>query len=439
MKTFKNKRISVIGFARSGKAVVKLLKKMNAKVFVSEIDKKKETNINDVESEFGKHTEKIYNSKLIVLSPGISSTHPVVKRAKKLGIPLIGELSFSSQFIEKNKIIAVTGTNGKTTTVYLIHKILEANHTHAVVCGNTGMPLSTVVEKRGDESMIYVLEVSSFQLEFSENFSPHIGVILNIKEDHLNRHKSFEEYKRLKLRLIANQKEKDFSILNWDDVNLRKVKTKGEIIYFSKKEKKDIWVEGGRIYFREKNLFPLSSLNILWQNWFPNYLAAIGVGMVLEVPPEVILTGLNNFKGLPHRMEEVGVITGVKFINNSMCTNPHSLSTTLLNFKQKIILIMGGKMKDLEFKNTINFINKKSKYVILIGEASEELDKLIKTPHVIAYSMREAVSLAYKQAKKGDIVLLSPGFASFDWFKDFRERGEVFKREVERIRYEGIG
>ncbi|MBI4722008.1 MAG: hypothetical protein HY769_03260 [Candidatus Stahlbacteria bacterium] len=503
--TLRDKRVSVIGFGRSGKACVELLVKMGANVFVSEIDKRlsvsgnwlsqTENRPSNPDFEFGKHSDRIYEAGLIVISPGISMQHPVVREAKKRGIPVIGEIELGYRLSvigcrkpntadRRPQIIGVTGTNGKTTTCYLIQHLLESSGINAIACGNMGLPMSSVVSSNKSETL--VVEISTFQLESIESFRPFIGVLLNITPDHLDRHKDFAEYRDLKFRMFSNQLPDDFAVLNFDDPAIRNqisnpksqttgqgtccypcTGTKSQIpnsksqipnnrsgdlllpvypnsksqipklrsqkLFFSLSEPATVWLKEGDIFYGENKLCSIRELNIEWDCLLQNYLASIVVGKILKLSDSQIVNGLRTFKGVPHRLEEVGMINGIRFVNNSMCTNPAAFASTLNSCKTPVILIVGGKKKNVDITPIVETINNKARYVVLIGETSEELNKLVKVNRSIASSMDEAVVIAYNEASEGDKVLLLPGFASFDWFKDFSDRGNKFKDAVNRL------
>ncbi|MCK4307073.1 UDP-N-acetylmuramoyl-L-alanine--D-glutamate ligase [candidate division WOR-3 bacterium] len=433
------KKVSVMGFGRSGKACANLLLNIGAKVFVS--DHSENTNHEHeprtrIEFEFGKHSERILDADMIVISPGVSLQHPIILKAKKRNIPVIGELEFASRFIE-NPIIGITGTNGKTTTAFLIQRMLESAGIDTVLCGNMGIPLSSVIAEL-KPSTVPILEVSTFQLETVETFRPWIGILLNITPDHLDRHKSFQEYKDLKLKLFSNQTEDDFAVLNFDDPVVRTANTRAQKLFFSCKGNSrtapTIWVKNGNVFYAQDKLFSINELNFKWECLLPDYLAAILVGKILKLSSSLILEGLNSFTGVPHRLEDIGTIEKVRFINNSMCTNPEAFVSTLHSFKQPVILIAGGKEKKVDITPIVQAINEYTKYTVLIGETAPKLSNLLNTQHCSANTMEEAVSLAYAHASPGDTILLSPGFASFDWFRDFSERGEKFKEAVRKLK-----
>ena len=440
-KNYKGKKVSVIGFGRSGKACANLLLDIGAKVFVS--DQSENTSHEHghgtrtrIKFEFGKHSEQILDTDMIVISPGVSLQHSIILKAKKRNISVIGELEFASRFIE-NPIIGITGTNGKTTTAFLIQKILESAKIDTVLCGNMGIPLSSVIA-RLKPSTVPILEVSTFQLETVETFRPWIGILLNITPDHLDRHKSFQEYKDLKLKLFSNQTEDDFAILNFDDSVVRTANTRAQKLFFGCKGNSRIapmiWVKNENVFYAQDKLFSITELNLKWECLLPDYLAAILVGKILKLPSNLILKGLNSFAGVPHRLEDVGMVGKVRFINNSMCTNPEAFVSTLHSFKQPVILIAGGKEKKVDITPIARAINECTKYTVLIGETAPKLSSLLKVQHCSANTMEEAVNLAYAYVSPGNTILLSPGFASFDWFRDFSERGEKFKEAVSKLK-----
>ena len=451
-KNYKGKKVSVIGYGRSGKACANLLLSMGAKIFVSdqaEHRNPKPDNRQEIDFEFGKHSERILNTDIIIISPGVSLNQPIILKAREKNIPVIGELEFASRLID-NPMIGITGTNGKTTTAFLIQKILESAGRKAVVCGNMGIPLSSVVEKLSPDTVV-VIEVSTFQLETVENFHPWIGILLNITPDHMDRHSSFQEYKNLKLKLFSNQEKDDFAILNFDDSVVREANTRAKKLFFSCRSNLPIatlysscqsgtpaiYIKDGNIYWAQDKLFSIKKLNLKWECLLPDYLASILVGKIFELSHSLILKGLNSFTGVPHRLEEVGMVGKVRFINNSMCTNPEAFISTLYSFKSRrggIILIAGGKEKKVDIIPIAQAINKYTKYTVLIGETSEKLSKLLNVQHNSAGTMEEAVNIAYARANSEDVVLLSPGFASFDWFRDFSERGEKFKEAVRKLK-----
>ncbi len=428
-----DKKITVLGLGRAGKACMKLLKNKGFEVIG--IDPK-----NKSTSHFPLPT-----SHLIVASPGIALSHPILQKAREENIPVIGELELASRFIKSQKIVAVTGTNGKTVTCYLIYHILKIAGINSVIAGNMGIPLSSVIEKITDDTIV-VLEISTFQLERTEEFKPYIGVLLNISPDHLDRHKDFNEYKTMKSRLFMNQTETDFGIFNFDDKNVLEIsaRVKSKKRFFSIKNIKDAYIRHSSLVIghselcslKEIYLNQLSIINYQLSIINEDLLAAILVTSILGVKKEKTKEALISFKGVEHRLEFVGTKDGVRFINNSMCTNPDSFVKTLYSFKEKPILIAGGKEKGIDSGSIIKAIKQKAKYCILMGEVAEKINakcQIINAKCKVAENMNKAVKCAFSYAKSGDTVLLSPGFASFDQFRDFAERGEKFKKAVNKL------
>jgi UDP-N-acetylmuramoylalanine--D-glutamate ligase len=429
-----DKRVSVVGLKRSGSAAVLLLKKKGAFVFGSDTDRNLDVSSLDIPLELGKNSRRILDADLIVVSPGVSPQHSLLVEAKKRVIPVIGELELASWFIY-SPIIAVTGTNGKTTTCLLIDNIMKTASMDSVVAGNIypGTPISQVVDNVSRETVV-IVEVSSFQLETIEKFRPHIAVMLNITPDHLDRHPSMEKYKEIKARIFENQGKADFAVLNFDDENVKEVYNgaKSKAVYFSISEGKKVrvYTKDGIIWFDKEQLFPIPLMGIPLED----ILAGIAVSKILKVRNESIKEGLISFKGAPHRMEHIGEIKRRTFINNSMCTNPSSFVKSLNILKKRPILIMGGKSKEVDIDPILEAIVDRVKFCVVIGEVSgvvvRGLEKKNYTNFYSAKDMGEGVRKAYSVSSRGDIILLSPGFASFDMFRDFEERGNVFKREI---------
>lgn len=465
---YEGKKVGILGFGRSGKACTRVLLREGAVVFVSEssgimeeefdVFKKgaeKGLNISRLDGEFRGHTDKLLEQDLIIVSPGISLSLPVLEKARTKGLRVIGELEFGyERFKEKglykSEIIGVTGTNGKTTTVHLINGILKHSGINNIACGNLGIPFTEVADM-AELSTVPVIEISSFQLEGIDKFKPKIGVFLNATPDHLNRYKDFESYVEAKLRLFKNQDEEDFAILNAQDSGLRsKVESgffKASKKYFSSSVKKDffrpdIWVEKGKILYGNKGevkSFDKKELNVKWDCFIEDYLASILViemlrrGTFPEISDEHIIGGLSSFKGVPHRMEEVGEFNGIRVINNSMCTNPDSfikVIRSLSKVKGSVILIAGGKDKEVPIDGMAEAINAMVKHCVLIGDSAWRLKEHIKISYDYAGDMKGAVEMAFREARAGEIVILSPGFASFDWYNNYEVRGEDFKKKV---------
>lgn len=443
----KEEKVCIIGFGRSGEAVARLLKRVGAKVCVTE-KKPKESfpsfifdEFSDVEFEFGTHTFSFLDGcTLLVPSPGVEPTHPLLQEAERRGIPIMSEIEIGYSFLKECRIIAITGTNGKTTTASLLHHILNEGGKKSLLCGNIGLPLCSVIEEAKKVKRI-VLEVSSFQLQFIKEFRPHIAILLNIAEDHLDWHKNIEEYARAKMRIFENQTKDDFSILNKRDLIIKEIlpNLKTHVFYVKEEEEQSCFIKDAKIWIKKgKDIKNAKIENIsayLLQN-LENLLSAVLAAYIEGMELEEIIDAVKTFKGLEHRMELVEIIDGVPFINDSKATNPHATLSALSSIDSPIVLICGGRpKKEASLKELQEAIKKKVKTLIVMGEAREVFKKAFGDllPMYLVNDMEEAVSLAYNLALPNDFVLFSPACSSHDMFRDFEERGNVFKEEVRKL------
>ncbi len=442
----RGKKVLVIGMGRAGTAVAKLLEDREARVTVTDRREKEELRetFRELEGrgiriETGGHPlELLEDAELIVASPGVSSNIPLLKRAREKKIPVIGELELASSFL-KVPIVAVTGTNGKTTTTTLIGKILKEEGKRVAVAGNIGHPLSSCVN--GSYELI-VTEVSSFQLERIKTFHPFISIMLNIAPDHLDRYRDLDEYIEAKKKIFLNQRESDFAILNRDDANCRTLSIGAKKIFFSQEEeivegvylKKEIIM--ANLFGRPQEVIQREEIGIKGPHNLENALAAIATCLILKVKVISIRRVLKEFKGIPHRMEFVKKVKGVKFVNDSKATNVSSVMKSLASFTEPIILIAGGRDKGLDYSPLRPLVKKRVKALILLGEAKEKIAQVLSSCKRIkmAEDMKEAVNIAFRLAEEGEIVLLSPACSSYDMFQDFQERGEVFKKVVRELK-----
>ena len=451
VQNIEGKKVTVIGGARSGLAVARLLKKMGADVFISDMKKPEEIkyvkftpeelNSAGIKYEFGEHSEKVYDCDFMVISPGVPSNAPVVLKAMELGIKVWSEIEVASWFC-KAPIIAVTGTNGKTTTTSLIGHIFKTAGFKTIVAGNIGAPFSDFVLD-ADEGSIVVLEVSSFQLDHIENFKPKVAVLLNITPDHLDRYDSFGDYILSKFRIFKNQKEDDFAVYNYDDEIVQPYVESLNVIKlpFSVRDKLSCggFIEDGYITLNFKNkkerILKMNNLRIRGIHNVYNSLAAALAARAMEVKDEIIRESLQSFEGVEHRLEFVREINGVKFINDSKATNVNSLWYALESFDEPIILIAGGRDKGNDYSKVYDLVKRKVKLIIAIGESKNKIYNEFKnlTNVIEVDSMEEAVKKAYENSAPGDVVLLSPACASFDMFRDYEHRGEVFKKLVNEL------
>jgi UDP-N-acetylmuramoylalanine--D-glutamate ligase len=414
---FKNKTVTIIGFSRSGQEAANLVNRFGAKIRISDNSSDprlksdfEKLNLNNALIELGSHSEDfISGSDLVVLSPGVSLNSEPAVWAKNKNISVISEIELAFQFCQA-PIVAVTGTSGKTTVTTLIGEILKLTRKNVFVCGNIGAPFSKFVLDIKPADLV-VLEVSSFQLETIKSFKPYVAVFLNISQNHLDRHADMAEYLTAKRRIFMNQDKKDFTVLNYADPIVRDFarEIKSKAVFFNCHEEKEI------------------------AN--PNFLAALAVGGIFRIKRDKCLKVLRDFKGVEHRLEFVRNIKGVDFINDSKATTIDAAAWALNNIKKPIIMIAGGRDKHVDFSIMIDLARKKIKEMILIGEAKAKLKKTFSGSVEIQETdtIKEAIKLAFSHAKEGDCVILCPMCASFDMFKDFEERGRIFKEIVQNL------
>jgi len=408
---FKHKKITVVGLARSGLASANLLYDLGAKVSVTDIQDNNSTRAyalelksKNIEIEIGRHSQEFVRGQdLLVVSPGIPNTALPIAFAKQFKIPVISEIELA-WILCPATVIAVTGSNGKTTVTTLIGRVLEAKGEKVFICGNIGNPFCSEVQKLEANNFVS-LEVSSFQLENIHEFKPKISVILNFSCNHLDRYKDLQEYLAAKKRIFMNQDKSDYLVLNSVDPVVKE---------FSREAKAKV------VYFSEA------------QNLNPNQAAVLAVASILDINKELCLEVFREFKGLEHRLEYITQINNVTFINDSKSTTVDSTIWAFKNISCPIVLIAGGKHKGIDYSIISDLIREKAREVILIGEAREKIKNALGEFLSIdeASTLEEAVKLAFFKAKSGDCVLLSPMCSSFDMFLNYEERGKVFKQAV---------
>jgi UDP-N-acetylmuramoylalanine--D-glutamate ligase len=364
-----------------------------------------------------------------VLSPGINPTAPLVRGLTQAGVPLFGELEIASRFC-RCPIVAITGTNGKTTTTELVDRVLGAGGKRTKASGNIGTAFSSAV--RGSATLdVMVLEVSSFQLEETAEFRPHVSVHLNLTPDHLDRYKSMEEYGSAKWRIFRNQTVDNFAIVN---TNLRLPELKARKITISATgSAADYQLVEGWLVARGERVLEQNRTQLAGPHNAENMLAALAVADIYEIPRESALDALCVYQPLPHRCEKVGVIDGVTFINDSKATNIDALEKALLSMKAPTVLLAGGKDKGLDFSGLTALVHEKAKAVVLIGQMTEKLFALWHdaVPCVKATTLADAVDKTRQLAQAGEVVLFSPGCSSFDMFQDFEDRGDQFRALIQ--------
>lgn len=440
-------KVAVIGAARSGIAVAELLMQKGCRPFISDasskLDPKKIQMLEEkkIPFETGGHRPAIFEMDWMVISPGVPIDSQVVEGAKEKQIPVFGEMEVASWFCDC-PIIAITGSNGKSTVTSLIGEIFLKAQIPCIVAGNIGLSFSSLVLD-ADPNGVAVIEVSSFQLESIQTFHPHVGIFLNLTPDHLDRHGSMNEYERMKMRLFENQTETDFAILNGQDKRVASAAERitSKAMFFGCKNALNphMYIEDEQIWYRDINgpekLMSVNELGLLGSHNQMNSMAAALAAMAMGIDLEAIRTALHEFKGLPHRMEYIHEIEGVKYYNDSKATNVDSVLYALQSFKEPVILIAGGKDKDSDFNLLKDRIEKHVKELVLIGDAADKMEKAwseLKPIHK-AKSFKEAVNLAHDIAQAGDVVLLSPACASFDMFQNFEDRGNQFRELVKSL------
>lgn len=429
---YRDKKVTVVGLARSGIAAANLLADLGAKVSVSDKADNEmiraaacELRKRRIEVELGGHTEAfIKNKDLIAVSPGVSNKSCALIWADELKIPVISEIELAWSICPAT-VIAITGTNGKTTVTTVIAKALEAKGKRAFAVGNIGKPFSSEVRNMNCADFVS-LEVSSFQLERIIRFKPKVSAILNLTCDHLDRYKNMDEYLAAKKRIYMNQEGDDYLVLNYDDPVLRVLskETKAKTVFFTPN------LRAGLGFSSKES----SDKSGFYMN--PNHFAVMAVASIFGVSKDDCLEVFRNFKGVEHRLEEVRILEGVKFINDSKATNVSSTVWALNNVREPVILIAGGRDKNSDYRTISNLLKEKVKFLILIGEATEKINNSFNglLPLQRASSLDEAVNTAFGKAVSGDSILLSPMCASFDMFDNYEHRGRVFKEIVNRLK-----
>jgi UDP-N-acetylmuramoylalanine--D-glutamate ligase len=380
---------------------------------------------------------------LIVVSPGVPMDTPEVKQVVAFGLPVIGELELASRYLQ-GRVVAITGSNGKTTTTTLVGKIFADAGVPTLVGGNIGLPVIELVAKSTPET-VSVLEVSSFQLETVEEFHPWIAVVLNITPDHLDRHGSFESYAAAKARITERQTTEDFLVLNAEDKAAQMValKTKAQIFWFSGRRpiKQGAFVHGESILFvpregaKAEPVMPVSDIHLKGSHNVENVLAAVCAARLAKIPAESIRASVAGFAAVEHRLELVKVVNGVEFYNDSKATNVDAAMKAVTSFPGGIHLILGGKDKDSDYSLMSGMLKERVKIVYTIGSAAEKIERQLQgvVKIVPAETLRVAVAKAAKAATSGDVVLLSPACSSFDQFENYEHRGRVFRQLVNEL------
>ncbi|BDU49596.1 UDP-N-acetylmuramoyl-L-alanine--D-glutamate ligase [Haliovirga abyssi] len=430
------KKVLVYGNGKSGKAVTKLLNKK--KYIVDIIDDRIGYDKDEI-------LKKIGNYEFIVKSPGISNENLLIDILNKKRIKILDETEVAAKYIDNSKIIAITGTNGKTTTTTKITEMLNFAGYKAISAGNIGVPFSEIIEKEKEYDYI-VLELSSYQLEYIDEMNPFIAMVINLTPDHMNRYESLESYYSTKFNIFKNQTKEEHSIINLDDENsgsiLKKLNIESEMLTVTKgdrlTEKADLYVKDDLLFYKNENILDINKLTLKGIPNLENTLFIVGVAKIIGIKNSIIKEFLYNNKGLEHRMEEFLKIKNTVFINDSKGTNTDSTIKALQGYKERITLICGGKDKKLDLVPLCNEILRHTKEVYLIGETKQLLEKILIK---IGYDKNKIYNLeilenVIKKLKenldinKKNIVVFSPAASSFDQFNSFEERGKIFKKLV---------
>jgi UDP-N-acetylmuramoylalanine--D-glutamate ligase len=442
-------KVLVIGLGKTGIETVRFLVDRGASVIA--VDEKRKEKMEEavgilkdmpVELLLGVYEEDVVSRvDMVVPSPGVPPFHPLLVKARENGVPVVSEIELAYRFLE-TPMIAITGTNGKTTTTKLIGEILSQAGKRVFVGGNIGTPLVEYVRERQYAEWA-VVEISSFQLQWTRSFHPTIAVLLNVTDDHIDYHSTFDEYRRVKEKIFANQVETDLAVLNADDEYAGPLSRsiKADVRYFGSLSDIDngVCCDGRQLRYRDRSgseeIYPLDRIRMRGTHNYENAMAALLVAKRCGCSKTTILDVLGQFQGLPHRVEFAGALNGIEFYNDSKGTNIGAVEKALEAFSQPVILLMGGRNKGSHFSALAGPVRGHVRKLILFGEAREEifseLGDIVETKTV--QTLRDATKLAWNSASPGDVVLLSPGCASFDEFRDYKERGDVFKDLVRQI------
>jgi UDP-N-acetylmuramoylalanine--D-glutamate ligase len=444
----RDKKVVIIGMGKTGIASAVFLGNQGAKVVVTD-EKAPDQWGSDFEKlsrekwlEVGGYNAAVLkDAAMVIPSPGVPPRNELLTSARQMNIPVISEIELAYRFI-KVPIIAVTGTNGKTTTTTLLGEILKSSGKNVFVGGNIGNPLIEFAAKPQKADFI-VAEISSFQLQWIEMFKPFVAILLNVTRDHTDYHGSFEEYRRVKSRIFANQTSDDFAIMNGADAQQKEIEAnvRARVVKFSSQGRlrNGIFIDGDHIILRMTDTgeerYPLDMIHLPGLHNTENAMAAIAAARLCGCPQEDVAIAVKNFRGLPHRIEFVAEKNAVKFYDDSKGTNVGSVERALETFSSPVILLLGGRDKDGNFETLKPMLAEKTKKVILFGEARDRIESLIGREVTVLKktTLKEAVEDAYNEAQPGDVVLLSPGCASFDEFANYKERGNFFKNVVRNL------
>ncbi|RVU54778.1 UDP-N-acetylmuramoyl-L-alanine--D-glutamate ligase [Anaerosphaera multitolerans] len=434
---FENKNILIFGFGLTGKSALKAMSKFTGSLYV--YDKNEENLKDDLNIRFNIFKEEDFDLiDLIIKSPGISPDNELLIRARDKGIKILSDIEVAYKITKCKNLIAITGTNGKTTTTTIVSEILSRERTTYTV-GNIGKGILDVALDAREDDFI-VIESSSFQLENTEDFKPKVSAITNITVDHLDWHKSMENYKNAKFKIFKNQDENDFTILNYRDNTLNALKFNRNIFYFALKDENKLgcYVKNDKVYFRnndlrEEEILSVKDIKIPGTHNLENILTAVTISKCLNISNKIIKDTISNFSGVEHRMEFVKNLDGVIYYNDSKGTNPDSTIMAINSIDENIILIAGGYDKKADYSEMLKIGRKKIKALILMGQTSDTIESVAGPMGYNIYKvndLKEAVLTAKDLSKDGDTVLLSPACASWGMYSSYEERGRHFKNLV---------
>ena len=444
------KRVLIVGLGKSGISACRWLIRQGADVTIGDIQP--ETALNDellsqarglgAKLEIGAHrTETFVSSEMIIVSPGVPLDIAPLKAAREKKIPVIGEMELASRLFD-TPILAVTGTNGKTTVVSLLESMIRGSGAKLFVGGNIGTPVMDYVLGERDADYV-LLEVSSFQLDTMEHFRPELSILLNISPDHLDRYSDYEAYVRSKISIFRNQGPGHYAILNDDDAELAAFHPEGGMSVLrygmERKAHRNAYLEDRAIITfipgKGKQYFDTMGFRLPGRHNLQNLMGTILAGLALGLEPGIIQEAINNFKGLPHRLEVVGRVRGVEFYDDSKATNVESAVRSIESFDKPLILIAGGRHKGADYSPLVKAAEGRVKRAIFLGEAKNLMAASFKNiiPFDLVDSMEDAVSQAFLKAEDNDVVLLAPACSSFDMFTDYSHRGEVFKEKAKSL------
>lgn len=442
---YDNKKIFILGMARSGYEVAKILASHNCDIVITDAKEQDSSHVQELESLgihliITEHPEEILNKNFdyVVKNPGIKLDHEVCKKAENLNIPVINELEVAYHCLPDDvKIVCITGSNGKTTTTTLTYEFLKAANLPVHLGGNIGYPMCSLL-KQVKERDILVLELSAQQLHDFHDFKTNIGVLTNLTQVHLDHFKTYENYKRCKKKIFAHHSNQDVAILNGndEDVVLLTKDIPSRKIYFSSNKKCDVYIENDAIYYFDDKIIDLKEVRIKGNHNYENIMCAVAVAKEFDIPNSVIKNVLDVFSGVEHRLEFVKKVNEREFYNDSKATNVKSTTIALSSFDKSTILLLGGLDRGHSFDELLPFM-KNVKFVVCYGQTKDRIEEFCKNNHFECYKteiLEDAVKIAYNLSNEEDVILLSPACASWDQYEKFEDRGDDFKQVVEKLK-----